>query len=182
MPLIWVMVIHSPMFEFPKQFTLISASNVNDKHFIAFLLKIKDHLKLHTPIDNLAKHEKKKDLYNQGTYVDFHLILCESLELLLGSLAELKAIHLRLKGKVPSLTQLCNIMEKIDFIAVVGTVLQLLVKSQVIKKCLIALYASFLIGQLASMLRLIRRQTTTTMIIISGTEMMRRMRMSWRGS
>ena len=126
-----------PMFEFPKQFTLISASNSNNKHFIAFLLRIKDHLKLHTPINNLAivaKH--KKDLYNQETYVDFHLILCELLKLLLGSLAELKAIHLRLEGKVPSSTQLRNIMEKIDFIAAVGTLLHLLVKSQAIRKCL----------------------------------------------
>ena len=54
-----------PTFEFPKRFTLISASNSNDKNFIAFLLKIKDHLKLHTPINNLVKHEK--DLYNQET-------------------------------------------------------------------------------------------------------------------
>ena len=68
------------------------------KNFITFLLNVKDHLELHTPIDNLVKHEK--DLYNQETYVDFHLILCELLELLLRSLAELKAIHLRLKGKV----------------------------------------------------------------------------------
>ena len=125
-----------PMFEFPKWFTLISASNSNDKHFVEFLLRIKDYLKLHTPINNLAKHEK--DLYNQETYVDFHLILilCELLELLLGSLAELKAIHLRLEGKVPSSTQLHNIMEKIDFIAAVGTLLHLLVKSQAIRKCL----------------------------------------------
>ena len=123
-----------PTFEFPKRFTLISASNSNDKHFIAFLLRIKDRFKLHTPIDNLAKHEK--DLYNQETFVDFHLILCELLELLLGSLAELKAIHLRLEGKVPSSTQLRNIMEKIDFIAAVETLLHLLVKSQAIRKCL----------------------------------------------
>ena len=110
-----------PMFKFPKRFTLISASNSNDKNFITFLLKIKDCLELHTPIDNLVKHEK--DLYNQETYVDFHLILCELLKLLLESLAELKAIHLRLEGKVLSLAQLNNIMKKIDFIAVVGTLL-----------------------------------------------------------
>ena len=87
----------------------------------AFLLRIKDHLELHTPIDNLVKHEK--DLYNQETYVDFHLILCKLLELLLGSLAELKAIHLRLEGKVLLSAQLNNIVKKIDFIAVVGTLL-----------------------------------------------------------
>ena len=108
-------------FEFPKRFTLISASNLNNKNFITFLLRIKDCLELHTPIDNLVKHEK--DLYNQETYADFHLILCKLLELLLGSLAELKAIHLRLEGKVPLLAQLHNIVEKIDFIALVGTLL-----------------------------------------------------------
>ena len=47
-----------PTFEFPKRFTPISASNLNDKNFIAFLLDVKDHLKLHTPIDNLVKHKK----------------------------------------------------------------------------------------------------------------------------
>ena len=46
----------------------------------------------------------------------------------------MKAIHLRLEWKVPLSTQLHNIVEKIDFIAVVGTLLHLLVKSQVIKK------------------------------------------------
>ena len=49
-------------------------------------------------------------------------------------MTELKAIHLRLEWKVPLSTQLHNIVEKIDFIAVVGTLLHLLVKSQVIKK------------------------------------------------
>ena len=49
---------------------------------------------------------------------------------------KLKVMHHRLRGKLPSSTQLSNIMEKIDFIAVVGTLLQLLVNSQVIKKCL----------------------------------------------
>ena len=68
--------------------------------------------------------------------MDFHLILCELLELLLKSLAELKAIHLRLEGKVLSLAQLDNIMEKLEFIAIVGTFLRLLVKSKAIKKCL----------------------------------------------
>ena len=55
--------------------------------------------------------------------MDFHLILCELLKLLLGSLAELKAIHIRLEGKVLTLAQLDNIVEKIEFIAVVGTLL-----------------------------------------------------------
>ena len=98
---------------------LIAQSSL--KNLITFLLNVKDRLELHTPIDNLVKHEKY--LYNQETCVDFHLILCELLKLLLGSLAELKAIHLRFEGKVLSLAQLNNIVEKIEFIAIIGTLL-----------------------------------------------------------
>jgi hypothetical protein len=118
-----------PTFEFPERFPLISASNSNDKNFISFLLKVEIRLKLHTPIDKLAKHGN--DLYNQETYVDFHSILCELLELLLKSLLELREMHH--DSKVFPLTE---ITAKVDFIAVVGTLLRLLVKSQAIKRCL----------------------------------------------
>jgi hypothetical protein len=123
-------------FEFPKRFPPISAtsSNSNDKHFITFLRKVKIQLKLNTPIDNLAKHEN--DLYNQETYVDFHSILCELLELFLRSLTELRGMHHKLGEKAPTSTQLSDTTTKIDFIAVVGTLLRLLVKSQAIKRCL----------------------------------------------
>ena len=125
-----------PMFEFPKQFPQISASNSNDKHFISFLLDLKARncLELRTPTDNLVKH--LNDLYNQETYADFHLVLCELLELFLKSLAELKSLHHELGGKPPSSIQLKNTIAKIDFIAMVGTLLRLLVKIQAIKRCL----------------------------------------------
>ena len=123
-----------PTFKFPGQIPLINTSTSNDRNFISFLLKVKVHLGLHTPIDNLVKH--KDDLYNQETYVDFHSILCELLELLLKSLEELKDIHHNTK-KTPSLEQLCNTTKaKIDFIATVGTLLRLLVKSRAVKRCL----------------------------------------------
>jgi hypothetical protein len=122
-----------PTFEFPKEFPLINAKNTNDKHFVSFLVFKAKALKLHTPIDNLAKHAN--DLYNQETYMDFHSILCELLELLLKSLEELKVLHHELEGKAPSSTQLNDTLTKIDFIAVVATLLRLLVKSRAIKKC-----------------------------------------------
>lgn len=117
-------------FKFPGQSLLINASNLNDRNFITFLSKKRNHLKLRTPIDNLVKHEN--DLYNQETYVDFHSILCELLELYLKSLDELKDMHHHLKTKAPSTKQT---LSKIDFIAVVGTLLRLLVKSVAIKRC-----------------------------------------------
>ena len=124
-----------PTFEFPKGFPLIGAiSNKHDEKFIQTLIEVQSSLQLRTPIDNLVKH--KKDFYNRETYMDFHSILIEILELFLESLAMLKKIHGDLLGKPPSPTQLSNIKSKINFIAVVGTLLRLLVKSQAIKRCL----------------------------------------------
>ena len=136
-------------FEFPKQFPLsvIEASALNDSRFITSLLEFKIFLKLHTPIDNLVKH--RNDLYNQETYVDFHLILCELLELLLMSLKDLKIFHNELAGKVLSSKQHDKTMEKINFIAIVGSILRLLVMSQAIKKCLYSI-AGFLPDRAAS--------------------------------
>jgi hypothetical protein len=122
-----------PTFELPKQFPLIPM-NSNDSRLVAFLTKVKSSLKLNTPIDNLAKHQN--DLYNEETYQDFHLVLCEVLELLLRSLGELKVMHHKFGGKVLSSKQLNDTIAKVDFIARVGTLLRLLVKSRAIKKCL----------------------------------------------
>ena len=121
-----------PTFEYPEKFPKIGGSN--ELRFIEFLLKHKDRLELHTPIDKLVKH--REDLYNKETYADFHSILCEILELFLKSLMELKVMHHNLGGKAPSSTQLIDTKAKIDFIAVVGTLLRLLVKSKAIKRCL----------------------------------------------
>jgi hypothetical protein len=120
-------------FELPKQFPPMP-SNSNDSRFIAFLLKVISRLKLYTPIDKLVKHQN--DLYNEETYVDFHSILCELLELLLKSLDDLKVMHHKFGGKLLSLKQLDDTIAKVDFIAMVGTLLRLLVKSRAIKKCL----------------------------------------------
>ncbi len=122
-----------PTFKLPKQFPLISM-NSNDSHLVTYLTKVKSSLKLNTPIDNLAKHQN--DLYNKKTYLDFHLVLCEVFELLLRSLGELNVMHHKFRGKVLSLKQLNDTIVKVDFIARVGTLLRLLVKSQAIKKCL----------------------------------------------
>jgi hypothetical protein len=121
-------------FEFPKRFPLINGSNSNDHKFISYLVEVKIRLGLKTPIDNLVKHGN--DLYNQETYGDFHSILFELLELLLKSLKELKEIHHSLEGKAPSKEQLNDTIAKIDFIAAVGSLLRLLVKSKAIKRCL----------------------------------------------
>ena len=81
-------------------------------------------------------------------------------------------------------------MEKIDFIAVVGTLLQLLVKSQAIKNCLYSI-----IGFLPDRAAGIQAKVDKKMDDDDDnndqwdrddeedgcTEMMRRMRMSWRG-
>ena len=93
-----------PTFEFPKKFPRIR-SNASETYFIEYLHKVKDDFKLHTPIDKLVA-SNGGDLYNQETYADFHLILCEILELLLKSLNELKVLHHNLGGKAPSPTQL----------------------------------------------------------------------------
>jgi hypothetical protein len=120
-------------FEFPGQIPPIKGSKSNDGHFIDFLCKC-NTLKLNTPIDNLVHH--RKDLYNKETYADFHSILSELLELFFKSLVELKNIHHGLVKETPSSEELIIIKAAIDSIAVVGTVLRLLVKSQAIKRCL----------------------------------------------
>ena len=120
-------------FQLPKRFPLMP-SNSNDIRFITFLLKVVPRLKLYTPIDKLVKHQN--DLYNEETYMDFHSILCELLELLLRLLDELKVTHQKFGGKVLSSKQLNDTIVKVDSIAMVGTLLRLLVKSRAIKKCL----------------------------------------------
>jgi hypothetical protein len=130
-----------PTFKFPKQIPPIRGSKSNDSRFINFLIKVTkpndDYvsiLKVDTPIVNLVKHVK--DLYNQETYADFHSILCEILDLFIQSLHDLKKLHHNLGGKAPSVEQLDAILAKIEFIAIVGTLLRLLVKSHAIKRCL----------------------------------------------
>jgi hypothetical protein len=149
-----------PTFKFPKQFPIrATSSNPNDRNFILSLLKHKARLgrpKLHHSIDNLAKHEE--DLYNQETYNDFHSILLELLELLLMSLYELKDTHHKLGGKAPSVTQLDDAILKIDFIAVVGTLLRLVVKSQAIKRCLYSI-AKFLPDRAAGIKAKVNKET-----------------------
>ena len=107
-------------FDFPEKFPQINASNSNDSHFISFLLGAKDKLKLKTPIDDLVNH--KNDLYNQKTYKDFHLILHKLLDLFLTSLNDLKKIHDEL-GRDGIQVNICDTRVKIDFIAMVGTLL-----------------------------------------------------------
>ena len=79
--------------ELPEQYPLNDASNLNYNHFITLLMKYtaSRRLTLSTPIDKLAEH--KKDLYNQETYVDFHLILGKLLDRLFDSLLLLKDDH-----------------------------------------------------------------------------------------
>ena len=123
-----------PKIELSKRSYPINASISNDENFIAFLCSKQEQLKLRTEINILTKHEG--DLYNQETYTTFHLILSEILELFLKSLKELKDMHHNLRGKLPSSKQLDDITVKIDFIAVVGTLLRLLVKSRALQKCI----------------------------------------------
>jgi hypothetical protein len=123
-------------FEFPKQFPSINATDSNDIYFIDRLqdFTYRRRIFLKTPIKNLVKHVN--DLYNQETYVDFHSILSELLELLFKSLGELRDMHHKLGEKVPSPEKLKEIIAKIEFIAIVETLLRLLVKSRAIKRCL----------------------------------------------
>jgi hypothetical protein len=123
-----------PDFEFPEQFPPNDASNSNDKNFITHLTKytVNGYLRLQTPIDKLVKHGS--DLYNKETYTDFHSILSELLNLLLSSLGELKDMH-----HDPKKVKLFETKAKIEFIAMVGTLLRMLVKSQAIRKCLHAI-------------------------------------------
>ena len=125
--------------ELPERYPpgLNDASNSKDNRFITLLMKYNASgcLTLSTPIDKLVEH--KEDLYNQETYVDFHLILGELLEIFLDSLLRLKDYHeLRKKAPSSSSVNLDETIAKIEFIAMVGTLLRLLVKSQAIKKCL----------------------------------------------
>ena len=123
--------------ELPERYPLNYASNSKDNLFITLLMKCTASgcLTLSTPIDKLVEH--KKDLYNQETYVDFHLILGELLEQLFDSLLLLKDDHeLRKKAPSSSSVNLDETIAKIEFIGMVGTLLRLLVKSQAIKKCL----------------------------------------------
>jgi hypothetical protein len=123
----------------PKDFKFIpsdigdAVGKLNDGRFIDFLSKYK-RLNLVTSIENLVKH--KNDLYNQETYTDFHKILSEILELFFKSLHGLKETHHNLKNKAPSSEQLVEIKTKINFIAMVGSGLRLLVKSRAIKRFL----------------------------------------------
>ena len=124
-----------PTFELPEKLPQINVKNSNDKLFISSLLEFvgKNRLKLKTPIDNLAKH--RDDLYNQETYKDFHSILHEVLELFLESLNGLKKMHAEVRA-AKTQPNIKDIIAKLDFIALVGTLLRLLVKSRAIKRCL----------------------------------------------
>ena len=119
----------------PERFppTMTTGVDTNDNYFITFLSKVHTTLNLKTPIDNLAK--QKIELYNQETYAVFHMLLSELLDLFLNFLVKLKDMHHQLRGKI-SLSQLEAARRLIDDIATVGTLLRLLVKGRVIKRCL----------------------------------------------
>jgi hypothetical protein len=104
---------------------------MNDKRFIKEVKRLMEILGLKTPLEKLVKRED--DLYNQETYVDFHKILYELLELFLSSLQGLRDTHHGLEGKAPNVEE---VFQRIEFIAEVGGLLRLLVKSQAIKRCL----------------------------------------------
>ena len=123
-------------FHFPTTKDHQTRSYSKDTRFVEHLQKVHTFLKLNTSIDKLLEHQN--DLYNKETYKYFHSLLYEILERFVESLDALKTFHHQpeIEGKMLSSTQLRTAKEKIDFILTVGTLLNVMVKSVAVKKCL----------------------------------------------
>jgi len=127
-----------PPFEFSNEYPESMRKDTNDHRFITQLAEIGSHLK--TPIAKLMQHPD--NLYNEETYMDFHALLCELLQLLFDALVELRDLQTTMQG-ILSGPNVESIRNKLSFIASIGTVLRLMVKGSAIKKHLYAI-ATFL--------------------------------------